>query len=412
MKLCVLNLRGLGAGHAGPYGNRWIDTPSLDALAAQSILFDWHLSAHPHFSRWVWRTGCHCFAPPASAPGADGWPDLIALLNGAGIATELLIDDSRPSPAGLEGWSEVRRTTGLAATVAAGRDRLTQLSRRANPSLLWIEFASLLRPWDVEERFVTPYFTTPPLPDDEEEDEPDEAVEEDPLQPLFDPPIGPVDPEDDLLFEVIQTTYGAAVTQLDAALADLLDGLSDDVGVLLTSEGGQALGERGVVGPLRPWLHREIVQVPLLLRLPGRCARRRAGGLTLSIDVAPTIADAFGLQMPAAHGRSLLPLLGLDAPAWRGYACLGGWEAGESEWGLWTDGLTLLVPRSGDDRPARLYVKPDDRHEVNDVSQHRIEEVEALSRTLLEYVEVAARPGPLSAPPLYEAEVAANPGSE
>lgn len=412
MKLCVLNLRGLGVGHAGPYGNRWIDTPSLNALAAQSVLFDWHLSAHPHFARWVWRTGCHCFAPPTSAPGADGWPDLIALLNGAGVATELLIN-GRPSPPGFEeGWTDVRRAVGLAATVGAGRDRLAELSRSAGPALLWIEFASLLPPWEVKESFVTPYFSTPPLPDDEEGEPDEEAIEEDPLQPLFDPPAGPVDPEDDLLFEVIQTTYAAAVTQLDAALADLLDGLSDDVGVLLTSDGGQALGERGVVGPLRPWLHREVVQVPLLLRLPGRPARRRAGGLTLSIDVAPTIADVFGLQMPAAHGRSLLPLLELPAPAWRAYGCLGGWVAGESEWGLWTDERTLLVPRSGEDRPARLYVKPDDRHEVNDVSQHRIEEVEALSRTLLEYAEASARPGPLVPPPLYEAAAAAHPGSE
>src|SRR5690349_24244699 len=125
MKLCVLNLRGLGAGHTGPYGNRWIDTPSLNALAAQSVLFDWHLSAHPHFARWVWRTGCHCFAPPGSAPGTDGWPDLIALLNGAGAATELLIDESRTSPPGFDdGWADVRRGAGLAATVTAGRDRL------------------------------------------------------------------------------------------------------------------------------------------------------------------------------------------------------------------------------------------------------------------------------------------------
>ena len=35
MKLCVIVARGLGAGHTGPYGNRWVSTPSLNALALE-----------------------------------------------------------------------------------------------------------------------------------------------------------------------------------------------------------------------------------------------------------------------------------------------------------------------------------------------------------------------------------------
>ena len=101
----------------------------------------------------------------------------------------------------------------------------------------------------MKEEFITPYFTSPPLPEDEEEEDESEAeVEDEPLEPLLDPPTGPIDPEDDLLFEVIQTTYAAAISQLDAALADLLDGLPDDVGLLLTSDSrpgaGRARGRR------------------------------------------------------------------------------------------------------------------------------------------------------------------------
>src|SRR4051794_32657272 len=122
MKLVVLNLRGLGAGHAGPYGNRWVDTPSLNALAAQAVVFDWHLSAHPAFAHRVWRTGRHFFAGPASDDDGAA-ADLIVLLAGAGVATELLLDDSRPTPAGFDlGWAEVRRAAGLRAAVAAGRE--------------------------------------------------------------------------------------------------------------------------------------------------------------------------------------------------------------------------------------------------------------------------------------------------
>lgn len=399
MKLCVLALRGLGAGHTGPYGNRWIDTPSLNALAAQSTVFDWHLSAHPHLARRVWRTGRHHFAPPADAP------DLLALLRQAGVFAELLLG-ADPAPDDFaEGWDAVRRD-GL----AAGRERLAELSRRPGPSLLWIESASLRPPWDVAERFTAPYFDTRPLPEDEddeddedgeddEDEQEDEAglegeEEEEPLEPLFAPPVGAVDAEDDLLFEVVQTTYGSAVTQLDAALADLLDGLDDDVGLIVTSDAGQALAERGFIGPVA-WAHREIVHVPLLVRLPGRGGSRRVDRLTLSTDLAPTLAALFGVALPSAHGRSLLPLLGPGAGGWREYACFGT----EAEWGLWTPAEALLVPTAAN-AAARLYVRPDDRREANDVALHHVERAESLGRTLRAYAEASSRPGPLAEPGL------------
>ena len=46
---------------------------------------------------------------------------------------------------------------------------------------------------------------------------------------------------------------------------------------------------------------------------PGRVAP----GLVSAIDLAPTIADAFGLEMPTAQGRSLMPTLLEDAPPGR-----------------------------------------------------------------------------------------------
>ena len=60
-------------------------------------------------------------------PGADGWPDLIAALRRCGVITELLTDDSRPSPADFEnGWKEVRRAGGLGLD---DRRRLASASR-------------------------------------------------------------------------------------------------------------------------------------------------------------------------------------------------------------------------------------------------------------------------------------------
>ncbi len=407
MKLCVLVARGLGAAHVGPYGNRWIDTPALNALAAQSVVFDVHLAAHPdpETARLVYRTGCHHFPRPGDGPTLP-CPDLLPALHQAGVATRLVVDTSRPTVEAFEsGWGAVQHVRGLDALVEQGRQALAELVLAPGSGLLWLELASLLPPWQIAGDFVDAYFAPPPVEEEEgdEEDEEEELLdeeeeEEEPIEALFDPPPGPIDPEDDDLYLAIQTTFAAAVSQADAALAELLDGLPDDVAVLFTSDHGQALGEHGVVGAIRPWLHAEVVQVPLLLRLPGRAQRRRVAELTLSIDLAPTVADLFGTALPGSHGRGLLPLLGLETVPWRTHACLGTRLGDEIEWGVWTADRSLRLPVAGSDSPPRLYIKPDDRCEVNDVLQHHIEEAEDLERILRACVEASTRPGPLPAP--------------
>ena len=54
-----------------------------------------------------------------------------------------------------------------------------------------------------------------------------------------------------------------------------------------------------------------IVRVPLVIRWPERCAGgRRVDGLAELIDIAPTLLDAAGLEVPdAMQGGSLLPVL-------------------------------------------------------------------------------------------------------
>ena len=44
MKVLVLAARGLQAAYVGCYGNPWIATPNLDALAAEGVVFDRHFA--------------------------------------------------------------------------------------------------------------------------------------------------------------------------------------------------------------------------------------------------------------------------------------------------------------------------------------------------------------------------------
>ena len=424
MKALVLVARGLQVGALGGYGNPWIDTPALDGLAAEGIVFDRHFAdtTDPIGARRAWRTGRFQF--PGTAANETPNADLLAVLRARGIHTCLIVDDSRPSPlAFAEGWDAVQHivatedTSPLDATLEAVGAALERLEKR-DDWLLWIDLATPLPPWDVPEEFQSPYFTEESddedveeddadddenEEDDEEEDEESEELEA--LTPLTGVAVGPIDPDDDSLFLRLHTSYAAAVTYLDAGIGQLLDALAnleggDDLLLLFTTDTGTNLGEHGIVGPVRAWLHDEVVHLPLIARLPGGAeAGRRVEALTQTVDLAATLADWFRTPFPTAHGRSLLPLIHGEVENLRPFAC-SGLQVGEYiEYALRTPDWAFILPlrRDADDeaRLPRLYVKPDDRWEVNDVSQHHPELVERLERTLLDFVNANVASDPV-----------------
>jgi arylsulfatase A-like enzyme len=416
-KVLVVAARGLQAGMLGAYGNMWIDTPALDALAAEGVVADQHFAdaADPAGARRAWRSGLYRL-PPLTPPPTDE-PDLIAHLRGQGIHTCLVVDGSRPAPPEFAlGWDEAivvppsAGTPPLERTLIAATEALERLVER-DGWLLWLDLATPLPPWDAPEAFQAPYFRdeAPEEETDEDEDEEDEEIaeeEEPPLTPLTHPVTGEIDAEDDLLYLRMQSSYAAAVSYLDAGVGQLLEalragGLLDEVAVVFTSDQGQAIGERGVVGDVRPWPHEEIVHVPLIVRLPqAEQAGRRLESLTQHVDLAPTLAHLLGTPLPATHGNSLLPLLRGETDLLRPYAVAGREVGGAIEWVLRTPEWAFLLPGDGSPRTPQLYVKPDDRWEVNNVLHHHDELAAGLERTLRGFVEATRRAGALQAPEL------------
>jgi hypothetical protein len=66
------------------------------------------------------------------------------------------------------------------------------------------------------------------------------------------------------------------------------------------------------------------------------------------------------------------------------------------EWSIQTAGWALLLPLSTPPkdplRSPQLFVKPDDRWEVNDVRQHHLELADEMEQTLRKYVNNLSLP--------------------
>jgi arylsulfatase A-like enzyme len=423
MRVVVVSARGLQARLLGLYGNLWIDTPSLDALAAAGVVFDRHFAgcADAAGARRSWRTGRHHLPVPDETPAenAEG-PDLLASLRARDIHTSLILDDSRPAIPGFEvapafaaGWDEVMRIAAgegeegspLERALSAAEEALARWGGR-DGWLLWLDLAAVLPPWDLPDEFLAPYFAEEEDESEEAEGEEEEEEQEEPLTPVRDVAFGPIDPADDALFLSLQSSCAAAVGYLDAGVGQLLDRLrevegGEEIVVAFTADCGLPLGEHGAVGLVRAFAHEEVIHLPLILRLPGH-GGRRVDALTQAADLAATLADLFGVSLPEVQGHSLLPLARGQAERVRDYACAGVQVGDAIEWCLRTPEWAFLLPANAEasGRGPQLYVKPDDRAEVNNVVQHHLDYAERLERTLRDFLAAARRPGPFNPPPL------------
>ncbi len=118
--------------------------------------------------------------------------------------------------------------------------------------------------------------------------------------------------------------YYRLISGIDLAVGRIVTalmerGLHENTIIIYTSDNGFFLGERGLAGK---WLmYEESIRTPLLIydpRLPQSLRGKVREEMTLSIDIAPTIADVAEISPPASmQGRSLVPLTGSGNIAWR-----------------------------------------------------------------------------------------------
>lgn len=393
--ICLLIDR-LHVGYVGAYGNTWIETPSLDRLAAESFLAEQFLIDSPQLNplyRAYW-SGQHALAS-AGEPGIT----LPRVLARQGIQSALMSDEPSVLRHTLASdFSQVLPLDPVRSVAIAEDIESTHLARcftqlidwlegAREPFCLWAHLGSLGTIWDAPLDFRSRYA-------DDEDPEPPRAatVPSRMLDRDYDP--------DELLG--YSQAYAGQVSLLDVCLGALLEYLDgspprEPTVLMLASARGFPLGEHRRVGDCDEALYNELVHVPLLLRLPGgRGAGARTQALVHPADLFATLCDAFDLPAVALPwaARSLMPMADEEAPWPRDRLCLINSRGDRA--------VRTPAWHFRDGEPPELFASPDDRWHFNDVADRCRDLIDPLRAAHDQFRQAIESGDPAAMPPLDE----------
>lgn len=396
MNVVVLVVDRLHAGFLGAYGNTWIETPALDRWAADSCVFSQFLIDTPDLARLYrsYWSGLHAMC---ARPGADaGRPILPTLVRGGGLTTALVTDDEILSRTAMAAefdecvlvepcWqpelaADVFQTQTARGTMAA----LAWLERAKGPFLLWCHLAGLGRTWDAPASMREMYRQEGDPPPLSQADPPDRMLSAD------------ADPDEAWAAAI---TYAAQVTVLDQCLGAFDEffresRLAADTALVFTSARGFPLGEHGYIGSGNPSLYGELVQAPLMVRLPdGAGALQRRFDLVEPCDLWATLLSLAGIDRrpDSPTAIDLTPIVRGEGSASRDRLCV----VGASQRAIRTPAWFLRQAAG-----CELYVKPDDFWEANNVAVRCPEVVECLGDALVEFDQTVQHGRMSDLPPL------------
>ncbi|HET7293061.1 MAG TPA: sulfatase [Vicinamibacteria bacterium] len=393
-----------GARHFGAYGSQRPATPEFDRIAAEGVLFEdaYSVATFTHLSMGsAWTSVLpdqHHNGILPNAPLPEDRLTLAQLLSAHGIHTAGFVSNGVAGPGfaldrGFQEFDEVFKRLGAHA----------EAYRKVLPA--WLR-ANAARRFFLYVHFREPHFAyDPPSP--------------------FDTMFGPDKPltkavktKYDWITDVnwkrhvpsaaelehLGRLYDGNLAYVDRELGELrrameAAGLWDRSLVIVTADHGDGLYEHEYIGHLDQ-VYEEQLRVPLVIKFPkGKGPRgQRVAGLVDTLDMAPTVADAFqvlGLDGSdqAFLGRSLLPVvLGAPTKQWVLARCAGE----QPKYGL-REGRTKVVYHTARDT-AELYDIVDDPGEKNDLAPSRPLQT-AYYRQAIRRLLLAMRRGPRAAAP-------------
>jgi arylsulfatase A-like enzyme len=414
--------------HLGAYGSAAAQTPSLDSLAAQGVLFE-QAVAQSNWSRASFTS-----LLSAQLPSAHGIVDRRDRLDEAVPTIQSVLQEHGMVTGALLNHPDLVRLYGL----QRGFDWSPYLAPRF--PLLASQSASRLGLYRMVRRFRARH--TPVVPGIEEYYQPATAVLDEARQFMEanhdrhwflvahlmepHPPLLRDGPEGSMTVwqgggppppgqeQVARDAYAEAVTRVDAEVGSLLgwledNGLDERTLVVVTGSHGIALGERDSWGSGGS-LFDEVIRVPLIIRLPDRTlAGTRVPFQVRHIDVAVTIAHEVGATVPERwQGADLIEPGVLQDPVGEDDASgvAGAWERaaasrvavsesgviGQVSVALRTEGWKLLrTGRRDPHAPAwlRLYEVGRDPGETVDLAEREVGVRERLERVMMEQITQA-----------------------
>jgi arylsulfatase A-like enzyme len=195
----------------------------------------------------------------------------------------------------------------------------------------------------------------------------------------------------------MRAVYAAALTITDKWLGDFLErfrelGLHENTVLILLSDHGILLGERGWTGKIAQELHPELIQVPCVMVHPdGKRAGLVSPYFASTHDIAPTLLSLAGVDVPTGmDGTDLSPLFDGENLPKRPFAYGGYFNHFFVRTGQWS----YVADNHGQNR--QLYDLTLDRAELHNVAADNRDVHEELHARLVETI------GGL--PPYYQGE--------
>jgi arylsulfatase A-like enzyme len=418
MNVILIILDTLRKDHVGAYGNNWIKTPNLDALAKESVRFT---RAYPDAmptiqARRAIHTGMRTF--PVEAP-AYGWtsipeeqPTLAEVLEAAGYQTMLVTDtyhqfyphmnfhrgfkvyhwirgqenDPFKPPSSLSevemrrryliygGGHKARQYLAnvqgrrkseedwFAPKVFIDAMELLEGARRREPFFLVVDCYDPHEPWDPPEKYISLY-------------DPDGYEGKEPLNDKY----GKDDYLTDRQLLRMRALYSAEVTMTDRWLGNFLHRaqeleVMENTLLILLSDHGHALGEHGYIGKLAYALWPELTDIVFLLRHPeGKRAGEVSEYYASTHDLAPTVLGALDIEPPRPmEGQDLSVLLDGKEPEPRDHFT----SAYKDH--VWSRDENYVMFARTDGTEAKLYDARTDPQQTSDLAEDAPETVEKM----------------------------------
>jgi choline-sulfatase len=297
----VISIDTLRADHLPVYGAKGLETPHIDALAKDSMVFE---NAYSHVPLTL---PSHVTLLSGLLPAEAG------VRNNLGYRFDSAAHPTIPTLLKAKGYATgaavsayvLRGATGLSVAFDDYDDRMDRSADHTTAAMGDVQrsgketVAAALR-W-IQGRGEQPFFY---------------------MLHLFEP-HAPYAPPEPFRSRYAANPYDGEIAATDAYVGELLDGLKssgiyDRATIILVSDHGEGLGDHGEAQH-GIFLYREAIHVPLIVKLPGaaKSGKRVATPVQLT-DILPTVAGIAGFDVPpAVKGKSLVAIADGEVPAGR-----------------------------------------------------------------------------------------------